>query len=194
MSKFIEEVSKIDFINEVEIKISDIEAGLKRYKSKILSIHNKKLTVEEEKNFTINEIGMLNSKEENKFIDFMQKAYELNNNKGAIIDFYINRLDDNSISNIAERLEGRSKELFLEIVKEMSGDTVYFKVLDKEIIELITKLNTRELFFCTVYFLDTPLTVWGNYNLEFPIFYKEEEGLETYKELIDKSGLYYHNV
>lgn len=76
----------------------------------------------------------------------------------------------------------------------MSGDTVYFKVLDKEIIELITKLNTRELFFCTVYFLDTPLTVWGNYNLEFPIFYKEEEGLETYKELIDKSGLYYHNV
>lgn len=107
MSKFIEEVSKIDFINEVEIKISDIEAGLKRYKSKILSIHNKKLTVEEEKNFAINEIGMLNSKEENKFIDFMQKAYELNNNKGAIIDFYINRLDDNSIYNIAERLEDR---------------------------------------------------------------------------------------
>ncbi len=71
----------------------------------------------------------------------------------------------------------------MESIKDtLQGDTIYFR-LTKDIIPFITRLSTREVLFCTVYFTKYPFTIWGNYNKKFPCFYKADKVLDLYTDI-----------
>lgn len=182
------EIDKADFIMKVKIRFYNIEDGFEKFKNNILSVNSDKLNLFEEKQ-KIKKNKFKNEYEEN-FISFIQDAYKINDNKGVIIDFYINNLDDIAINNILEALDEEEGGLFLNIIHEMTGSTNYFKVDNEEILSLIVKLNAREIFFSTFYFLDKEFTVWGNYNMEFPVFYNDDQIIEKYKKIASENNLY----
>ena len=64
--------------------------------------------------------------------------------------------------------------LKLVIAMARTYNDMFFEISDKKYIKLLTKLCTRELFFITFYFTKGPVTIWGNYNLKFPLFYDKD--------------------
>lgn len=184
----LKEIDKIDFLMKVKIRFYNIEDGFGKFKNNILSANRYKLNLFDEKQ-NIEKSKFKNEYEEN-FISFIQDAYKINDNKGLIIDFYINNLDEIAMKNILEILDEDERAVFLKITQEMTGDTNYFKVENEETLKMIVKLNTREMFFSTFYFLDKEFTVWGNYNMEFPVFYNDNQIIEEYRKIASENNLY----
>lgn len=184
----LEAIDKVAFINAVNIRAMNIDGYFKRFKSRTLTVYPGRFTVEEEKTFK-NEVILKNfEKLEKEYIDFIKQCYTFNKGK-LIIDFYINRLDDGAISKILKVLDKNEQGDFLKLIENLDKEKIYFKVVNEEILDIIVKLNTRNMFFTTFYFLENELTLWGNYDLKFPMFFKDYEILKGYEEIAKMSNL-----
>ncbi|MDZ5252418.1 hypothetical protein [Clostridium sp. LIBA-8841] len=173
MSKILKSISEEDFKEKIHIRFNNILNGLDTYSNGLLEYGGKEKSFEEK---------------EEDFINFFNELFELEEGE-VIVDFYIKNLDKESKNRLLENLEGDDKEILKNHIESDDINSVFFECQSKELMSFITKLNTRELFFCTVYLRKVPMTIWGNYNLSFPMFFKEKDVLEIYKDLAKKNNL-----
>ncbi|WP_297437737.1 hypothetical protein [uncultured Clostridium sp.] len=181
----IERVSDIDFILDVRVKINNVEEAFTKYKSKVLRVFDVDVNIENEKVFLDNR-GIY----EDSFISFMKRCYRLNKDRGMIFDFYTNRLDGEVLEKIKKELTDTEVILFNELVEMTELRGKYFKVLNIDILEILVKLCIRELFFITFYLLDDNITIWGNYNMKFPIFYNNDTDIQEYVNVARDNKLF----
>lgn len=160
-------ISTIDFKNIVKIKFNNILDGFNLFD-----------------NFTIN--GNINNGEE-KIIEFIEKIFE-ENTDNTYIDFYINKISDEDKDNLINLLSPSDKNILKKLMN-IPHDGVYYKLTDKNLIPFFVRLNTREVFFVTFYFSNRPITIWGNYNMNFPCFVDNHESLEYYSQLASELNL-----
>lgn len=165
------EIDEKEFKEEVDIYFESIIEGFDKYKNLLL--------LPKETNDS--------SLVEENYIGFVRDLYNLNDKK-LVIDFYISNLDNIEYKCLYDSLDINDKEI-LKIIKNKNYTSKYFKVIEENIIDFLVKLCTREKFFVTFYFTKKPLTIWGNYNYKFPIFYKEEENVEYLNKILNA-----HNI
>lgn len=122
------------------------------------------------------------------FINFIQRLFELNNNE-VILDFFINRLSNDDFNNLRNLLSQEDKLILDSLSEYKNSNTVYFKITDKNLIPFFTRLSTHEIFFCTMYFNNLDITIWGNYNYTFPCFFNNEDNLNTTKKIASEYNL-----
>lgn len=168
----IKAISTLEFNSIIKIRFRNILEGFDNFKYI-------DLTPTGEQNLT---------ESEELFTKTLIKFFELNN-KSVVIDFYKNRLTKESMDIIKESLDDHQMELFYDILNSGSEEDILFIINDKRYIEVLVKLCTRELFFITFYFEKYPLTVWGNYNLKFPMFYISEEEINEYISIAKRNNL-----
>ena len=149
------EITQKDFESSVSIKINNVLEGFNIYKNIILSPISR----------SIKDI-------ENDYTKLIKDLYYLND-KNLIIDFYLSKLDDEEYKNLYNELDYGDK-LILEDIKNSKPCSNYFLVKDESIIEFLVRLSVKEIFFVSFYFIKYPLTIWGNYNYKFPLFYEKE--------------------
>lgn len=125
---------------------------------------------------------------EKSYIRFLEKLFNINNNK-LVIDFYKNRLDDNSIKYIEDRLKYEEKKMLNKLISSGKEEDIFFEITDISYIPLLIKLNLKELFFVTFYFDKANFTLWGNYNYNFPLFSSKKENLEEIKKIAKQCSL-----
>lgn len=165
------ELSEKEFKEKVEIQFKSISEGFDKYKSLLLS-------PKETKNFQLGE---------DNYIDLIKNLYNLNN-QNLIVDFYISNLSNEEYKTLYNSLDEKDKYT-LELIKNKNFSSSYFVVNDESIIDFLVRLCTKEMFFVTFYFTSYPLTIWGNYNLKFPMFYKKEESIHYLEEILNKINL-----
>ena len=68
----------------------------------------------------------------------------------------------------------------MRIVNRESG--IYYN-LTVESIPFIVRITTKEILFSTIYFAKEPLTIWGNYDKKFLVFYKEKSVYDKYENI-----------
>ncbi len=163
MNNLLYPVSKEDFKKLVDIRFDNINEGFNNFKSVILESE----IIEES---------------ENNIIKFMEETIILNGEDNSYVDLYFSTLEEESKERLIELLEVEDKEVMYKIQKALNEDTIYFR-LTREIIPFITRLSTREILFCTVYYTKYPFTIWGNYNKKFPCFFDNDEVLELYNDI-----------
>ena len=168
--EYLKSISKEEFKDNISIFFSNIITGFDLYKNCILSPSSSNL-----------------KEAENSYINFIKKCFELNN-KCVYVDFYINSIDSNSVDIIYRGLDEEDRYIFNKI-KGIKPRSYFFMVLDEKVLKLFVKMCTRELFFITFYFSKHPITIWGNYNLKFPIFYKEDVEFQKYKEILKEFNI-----
>lgn len=169
MNYLLEPISEKIFKEKVTIRFNNINEGFNKFQSCMLESKHKE-----------------NSEAE--LILFMEKAFQLNGEDNSYVDFYYSRLGENQKENLFNLLDSEDKEILKRHVDEVEDETIFFR-LSKEILPFITRLSTREILFCTVYFTKFPCTIWGNYNIKFPIFFNDETVVEKYKELVVQCGI-----
>lgn len=139
------------------------------------------------KNFTIEADNIEDG--ENKLIKFIETIFEKNNNEG-FVDFYINKLSPEDKEKLISLISKEDRELLKSHLSLQPNNGVYYKLINKDLIPFLTRLNTRELFFVTFYFSNKPITIWGNYNMKFPCFFDSEEDFDFYYDLSKSFGFY----
>jgi hypothetical protein len=161
MKQLLYPISEENFKEKVDIKFENINDGFDRFDSVMLE-------------------GLLNANTEEDIIKFLERAFELNGENNSYVDFYLSRLDEDARENLLNILNGEDKQTLKRIMEEIKDETIYFR-LSREVIPLITRLSTRELFFSTFYFTKYPCTIWGNYDMKFPVFFKNKNDIVIYK-------------
>lgn len=182
MYKLLEPVSEKEFSSICTIKIHNILEGMNDYKYGILEVKD---PVEEEKTFE-----SYNLKYEDRFINFLEKVYDINKEESVMVDFYLKNIEADGILKMLDVLDYEDRLILINHLKYLKGENIYFKISHKDLMPFITRLSTRELHFCTIYFNKIPLVVWGNYNLSFPIFCKEQQQLDFYRKVAEDYGIF----
>ena len=170
MNELLIPTSNDEFTNKVHIRFNNILAGFDLFK-----------------NFTIEANNIENG--ENKIIEFIEKVFEENNCK-AYVDFYINKISDENKENLIALVADEDKEILKLHLTAEPHDGVFYKLLNKTLIPFLVRLNTREIFFVTFYFINKPITLWGNYNMKFPCFINTEDDLNFYYSLYKSLGFH----
>lgn len=90
----------------------------------------------------------------------------------SFVDFYYGRLNKNEKEKLKYNLEAP----YLDILQKYEAlNDVTYLLLEKDILFLTAELNAKEILFSTYYFCKYPCTIWGNYNLKYPVFKMKEK-------------------
>ena len=163
-----------DFKSNVNIKFNNILTGFDNFL-----------------NFTINAQNIADG--EAKLITLIEKIFKENNNE-CYFDLYLNNLSKKDRENLLNLISNSSDKELLQKIIDLNHNTPYYKLKDKSLIPLLVRLNTHELFFVTFYFVKKPITIWGNYNLNFPCFFNNKNILEEYLKLINDFDFNIQNI
>lgn len=79
-------------------------------------------------------------------------------------------------------------------MRKLTAQRTYYKIKYPELIELFTKLATRELYFPIFYFIKFPIIIIGNFDLSFPIFFLNKDDINKYKIIAEKCGLFIRDI
>lgn len=159
-------ISEEFFKERVSIRFENIDEGFNRFDS---------ITLE----------SLLIDNTEENIINFIDKAFSLNGEENSYVDFYLSRLDNTAKDNLLSYLNDEDKETLKRFESEVGDETIYFR-LSREAIPFVTRLSTREILFSTFYFTKYPLTIWSNYDLNFPVFYKSHDDIEMYRKYLSQ--------
>lgn len=184
---------EFDRVRKIPINYEKIEDCFKKYTHGILDVYDHCLTFEEADELLCS-FEEHNLKYENRFVEFMEAIYEINKSQPVVVEFYVNELSNIDLLTILSYLDYKDKLLFIEQIRYLKDYSYMFLVEDKELINLLTRLSTRELNFATFYFTQIPVCICGNYDLSFPMFFMDGNGLSTYKDIAEKCGLHIRGV
>ncbi|QSX06492.1 hypothetical protein JYG23_03265 [Sedimentibacter sp. zth1] len=148
MNNLIYPVSTEEFKKKVSIRFDNIHDGFNKFKH-----------------------FMIEDKTEEEIINYIEDIYNKNSFDNFYIDLYLNKIDKKNEDKFLLLLSNEDKKIYGKIKTQYSLDTVYYKI-DKSIIPFITRLSTREVLFCTIYATKESCTIWGNYDMKFPVFFK----------------------
>lgn len=154
-------IKEEEFHEKVNIYFRDIYEGFEQYYSSI--IHGN----------------------EKEYIELVNQLFEMNKGE-AYFDFYYFQLKPEDKEKFHTLLNKEDLEILSRIVDNY--DSVYFS-LTRELIPFVVRLSTKEVLFSTIYFTKFPATLWGNYNLSFPIFFDVDRIQSKYVDKVEKMGL-----
>lgn len=143
------------------VLIEDIQDGFSRYRSVILK--GEKIAMQH----------------------FLKRCLAVNE-EGSFADFYYSVLVPKVQREFAAGLSDAEKNVFLKF--ETDSGQVYYP-LREDNLEFLADITARNWLFSTFYFTKLRAVVWGNYNLEYPLFCEDDETLEIYKNIAGDCGL-----
>ena len=169
MNELLIPISNDEFKNAVNIRFNNILDGFDLFK-----------------NFTI-EANTIENDGESKLIKFIETIFEENNSE-AYVDFYLNKISNEDKEKLISLISNEDREILKLHLNIDPHDGVFYKLKNKALIPFLVRLNTRELFFVTFYFINKPITIWGNYDMKFPCFFSKQKDFDFYYTLAKSFG------
>lgn len=156
-----EGISDQEFLQKNLLHISSIEEGFRKYEYAILS--------GTEKNYR----------------EFIECALSMNGEENSYFDCYYSRLEEKGKEKFRENLTPSEKEN----LADMEHTQAVYYPLTEEWIPLISRVTARGILFSTFYFGKYLCTLWGNYGLRYPIFFKDKKIRKIYEGAARACGL-----
>lgn len=108
-------------------------------------------------------------------------------NKGhSFADFYYPVLEQREQDAFIAGLADNEKAVLEKLEKDKKQ--VYFP-LTEENVSFFAEITARNWLFSTFYFAKEKAILWGNYNMEYPLFCQDEKTLEYYITKARQCGL-----
>lgn len=171
---------------KIDVSTDTVEEAKKVYTNGILSVTDCS-SIHADEQQERNMFETYNLAYETHFVDFIHQVYALNSDKSVIVETQINELDNVTLLRILTILDYRDKLMFLDMIKDSSKSK--FVTRDVKILEMLTRLATRNLLCSTFHFLSKEFTVCCLPDLTFSVFVSDFDCFDTYLELAAKSHL-----
>lgn len=141
------------------ILIDDIVQGMQAHPSKILNLTG------------------------SEYRKLISRLIEHNGTGCCYADFYYHHLDQPAQSAVLEVLSQEQQELLINMPAHQ--DVFYqLEMNDTAFIDILCKLNDTAVLFSTFYFTRVPCTLWGNYNMAYPIIWEGDEAEQLLASLL----------
>lgn len=95
------------------------------------------------------------------------EEWKARNRSNTWVDFYYYELEEEARAGIDNLLTDEERA-YVGRLPNCSGEIIYEP--EEALLRIIVKLNASEFLFSTIYFVDEPMTWWGNYNKEYIVF------------------------
>lgn len=152
-------ITKQEFLQKNLLHISNIEEGFEKF-----------------------DYGILSGKKE-AYQEFIECIVCLNGEDYSYFDFYYEVLQENEKEKLLATLSEQEKKE----IEDLAEDIYY--PLKQKWIGLISKITAEEKLFSTLYFEKYPCTLWGNYGLRYPIFFRDGKTRKIYENAAIACGL-----
>lgn len=119
-----------------------------------------------------NQTVSYNSQED--FLSVIMQRFK-ENNRSLIIDFYFNRLNNESFEILLNSVSVKSKKKLSELKRYLDLEYTYFEVDDIELIESFVELSYKGIFFINFYFDLIEQVFWPSFKHEVIIFKNNDE-------------------
>ena len=116
---------------------------------------------------------------------FLMQSYEINGQDGVFGDFYYSSLGEAEKESFRQGLAEKGHKFYMP---ESWGQGVYY-CLTKEGLSFLADITLDEILLSTFYFTKFACTIWGNYGLKFPCFFRDKYVKDKYKDLALNCGL-----
>ncbi|WP_297632247.1 hypothetical protein [uncultured Clostridium sp.] len=157
----------LDSIKDKILYIEDINEGLKKYSNAILKID-------------------LNKEGEENFIKFL---YEIDEN--IIVDYYGNIINDSAFMKMVETLDEEEKSYLLDL-KEKGYKEIFYSNIEEKFLKILINLSINEILFSSFYLKN--MTIWGNYNGKFIMFFNKETNIKDIENKANKYNLQIEDI
>ena len=119
-----------------------------------------------------------------EYLALLHQLVELNGVSHSFADCYFGKLPDEKKSGLLSFLPNDWQNILLQC--QFTDDSVFlsFDDIADPIIDILAYLSAKEFLFSTFYFTKYPCTVWTNYNLTYPIFFRDKEMLFYYQGIL----------
>lgn len=138
-------IKKTDLLNRGAIYLNRIEDGFEEYK-----------------------VDSIEGTEEELY-QILMSLYHKNGETNSFVDFYYYCLSESERAEVIKVLTPEEMEYIRTL--EDDEESVFYP-LDEILLGITAKLTAKEILFSTFYFTKEPMTVWGNYQLKYPVFRK----------------------
>lgn len=157
----------LDSVKNKIVYIEDVNEGLKKYSNAILKID-------------------LNKDGEENFIKFL---YEIS--EDIIVDYYGNIINDSAFIKMVETLDKEEKSYLIEL-KEKGYKEIFYSNIEEKFLKILAKLSLNEILFSSFYLKN--MTIWGNYNGKFIMFFNREINLINIEDKAIKYNLQIEDI
>lgn len=131
------------------------------------------------------ENGMVCAKNAEDMKQYLNEIFRMNVGK-SYADFYYPAFTASQKEVFRNGLTEEETVLFHKL--KIENNQIFYLVGQQDL-DFLYSITFRSWLFSTFYFTDKKVTVWGNYNLEFPVFCEDKETLAVYMELAGQCGL-----
>jgi hypothetical protein len=164
---------------------------VEQYPSKILDMFEDSLKEDSE------EIKLLDSQyfkliNEEKYLNFIVEVFEKNNSTCYVEIATFKNYDNDFLLKILNELDIVDKYILLKQIDIISStlETRYI-IKDKFLLKMLFKCMLRELIPIEFYFLEKPLIIFNNFDMSIPLVFKNKEDIPFYKQIAEKSSLFF---
>ena len=126
-----------------------------------------------------------------EFLTILRQMIQRNGPGHSYADFYWARLSQEERSKLTASFPPSRKTLWTNLITSLNigHDDLYFTLEDDEFLFMLHHLTCGEHLFSSFYFTKFPCTIWGNYNLAWPILFKDQETISAYPETLTQGGI-----
>lgn len=111
---------------------------------------------------------------------FLRGLLRENGTQDSFADFYYSMVSEEARAMIMSVLTPEEKIIISSLD---TSDGIYYP-LTEELLPVLLKLTSREILFSTFYFSKYPCTLWGNYDMQYPVLFRDGAVREHYEGLI----------
>lgn len=107
-------------------------------------------------------------------LNFIKKLISINGPEHSFADFYFGQLPPQRQSGLINLLPADWRREVRRYDYQPDATYLQFESADEPMTEILSFISAKEYLFSTFYFTKYPCTVWSNYNLKYPVFFKDK--------------------
>lgn len=123
--------------------------------------------------------------DKNSMQSFLEKCLR-ENEKEAFADFYYPVLSPEHKEAFLKGLDEDGRKILSAF--ECSSGQVFYPLMEDNL-SFLAEMTAKNWLFSSFFFTRYPAVVWGNYNLEYPLFCRDSVTLDFYKKIALECGL-----
>jgi len=181
---------KVFLISNKSLKENSFEELFTTYPSVILDIYSSSLDVNSPELLNLNS-EYFRLSQEYKYLNFILDCFKKNSYK-CIININIFNIKYEDFIEYTNRLDQIDKYILLKQFNTMknSKEDLYL-IEDINLLKMFMKGILREVFKGSLFFPQSPLIVFDNYDMSLPLVFKNIKDKKDYQEIAEKHSLYF---
>lgn len=119
-----------------------------------------------------------------QYLSLLKTMVSLNGAENSYADCYFGKLPSDRQQGLLSFLPDKWQQELKQ--HQFTKDSIYlqFDSIDDPMIEILSCFSAQEYLFSTFYFTKYPCTLWTNYSLKYPLFFKNKETKLFYSAVI----------